>query len=214
MVAATAYGFALDVKAPVAASVKQEMESPIIVLSLPEGESLITSGKPKPRAAVAKTQAQTQNTPDPVTAQKLAITKVSYKLNRAGYTNVQIAAILGNLQQESGLSPTAVNPKSGAYGLMQWLGPRKRALRSFTTDYWKRHPHLDTHDWHAQLEVQSEFIVHEARTTYKPQYDQLKTLTNLRHATNYYRRKIEAPGEDEAHDVNRYAAAKMYMADL
>lgn len=208
MVAATTYGFVLNAKASI--QNHKEMESPIIVLSLPEAEAVITQGTPSPRATVKTAVA----IPDSATARKLVADKVTYKLGRAGYTNVQIAAVLGNLEQESGLSPMAVNPKSGAYGLMQWLGPRKRALSAFTTDYWKRRPGRDTKGWHAQLEVQTEFMVHEAQTTYKYQYSQLRTLTNLKHATHYYRRKIEAPGELEANDSHRYAAAKTYLADL
>lgn len=38
------------------------------------------------------------------------------------------AGIVGMLMSESSLSPDSVNASSGAYGLAQWLGPRKREL--------------------------------------------------------------------------------------
>ena len=38
------------------------------------------------------------------------------------------AGIVGMLMSESSLSPDSVNTSSGAYGLAQWLGPRKREL--------------------------------------------------------------------------------------
>lgn len=46
----------------------------------------------------------------------------------AGYSPLAIAAIMGNIQQESGGNASAVNPTSGAYGLYQYLGDRKRKL--------------------------------------------------------------------------------------
>ena len=45
-----------------------------------------------------------------------------------GLTKDQAAGMLANAYAESGLDPNAVNPKSGAYGLFQWLGSRKDAL--------------------------------------------------------------------------------------
>jgi hypothetical protein len=47
-----------------------------------------------------------------------------------GLNNLQVAAIMGNLQQESGFSPTIVNNSSGAYGIGQWLGGRLTSLKS------------------------------------------------------------------------------------
>ena len=50
-----------------------------------------------------------------------------------GLGPTQAAAIIGNLEQESGqgLNPKAVNSKSGAYGIAQWLGGRLKNLYSF-----------------------------------------------------------------------------------
>jgi TP901 family phage tail tape measure protein len=51
-------------------------------------------------------------------------------LRGKGFTPAQIAGIIGVMQGESGpgLSTTATNPSSGAYGIAQWLGGRKTAL--------------------------------------------------------------------------------------
>jgi soluble lytic murein transglycosylase-like protein len=47
-------------------------------------------------------------------------------LRKAGVTNpFHREAILANMYVESKGDPSAVNPKSGAVGLMQWLGARK-----------------------------------------------------------------------------------------
>lgn len=149
--------------------------------------------------------------PDPMTGRRIAADRVHKRLAQAGFTKVQIAAVIGNLEQESGLDPRAVNPKSGAYGLMQWLGPRKQHLKEFEAAYWRARPGQDPHSWHAKLDAQTAFIVYEANTTYKSRYDQFRTLTNLKHATTYYRKRIEVPGEWEANDKRRYAVAQSYM---
>lgn len=46
---------------------------------------------------------------------------VMSKLMAQGWTAEQAAGITGSLMQESGLDHTARNPKSGAYGIAQWL---------------------------------------------------------------------------------------------
>lgn len=66
--------------------------------------------------------------------QKLSVTNqragyaVNYFMNK-GLSKVAAAGLVGNLMRESaGLDPTAENPYSHAYGLAQWLGPRKAEL--------------------------------------------------------------------------------------
>lgn len=48
-----------------------------------------------------------------------------------GLTKEQAAGIVGNLQAESGVNPTAVN-SIGATGIAQWLGGRKTAMLAFS----------------------------------------------------------------------------------
>lgn len=55
-------------------------------------------------------------------------------LNR-GYAPVQAAAIAGNIVQESGGNPDALNGKEGAHGLLQWRLDRWQGLQ----DYAKAH---------------------------------------------------------------------------
>lgn len=69
----------------------------------------------------------------------------------AGLSEVQVAGILGNLYQESRLDPTASNP-SGAYGLAQWVGPRRTALEKYAQA--RKAP---VSSW----QVQAEFLVYE-----------------------------------------------------
>ncbi len=48
-----------------------------------------------------------------------------------GLSDSATAGIMGNLQQESGLSTTAVNKSSGATGIAQWMGGRLNNLKSY-----------------------------------------------------------------------------------
>lgn len=50
-----------------------------------------------------------------------------------GLTAPQIAGVLGNLQIESGFSPTAFNSGEGAIGIAQWEGGRRTALQQFAS---------------------------------------------------------------------------------
>jgi TP901 family phage tail tape measure protein len=52
-------------------------------------------------------------------------------LKSKGFSDTVAAGIMGNLKMESNLNPSAVNPRSGAYGIAQWLGSRKTALQNF-----------------------------------------------------------------------------------
>ena len=51
-----------------------------------------------------------------------------------GFAREEAAAIVGNLWAESGFNTGAVNPSSGAFGLMQWLGGRKTRLIAFARE--------------------------------------------------------------------------------
>ncbi|WP_342154582.1 phage tail tip lysozyme [Methylorubrum sp. SB2] len=54
--------------------------------------------------------------------------KLTTMLKGLGATDAGVAGFLGNVQRESGFRPGAVNETSGAYGLIQALGPRKAEL--------------------------------------------------------------------------------------
>jgi len=58
-------------------------------------------------------------------------TVLAYLRNTLGLSPAQAAGVAGNLEVESGLSPTAHNDKEGAIGLAQWEGGRRQALDAF-----------------------------------------------------------------------------------
>lgn len=49
-------------------------------------------------------------------------------LKSKGWTDAQARGIVAGAVAEAKLNPNAINPKSGAFGIGQWLGPRKAAL--------------------------------------------------------------------------------------
>ncbi len=145
---------------------------------------------------------------------KAVVQTVNTTMRQHGYTNVQIAALLGNLEQESRLSPFARNPKSGAFGIMQWLGPRARSLKRFELTYFANNLTLDPRTFNGQLQAQVAFMAQESTGSYSYQYAGLKKMTTLRGATTYFRRTVEVPGLDEANDERRVQCARAHLVHI
>ena len=77
-------------------------------------------------------------------------------LNEKGFSELAIAGIMGNIQQESNFETTATNSSSGAYGLFQWLGSRKTGLENYA-----KNNNSDVSDIHTQLD----YFWYELQTT-------------------------------------------------
>lgn len=80
-------------------------------------------------------------------------------INR-GFTKIQAAAIVGNMWAESTFNPTAIG-SGGDFGLMQWLGVRKKALAAYAK---KRKSSM------TNLTVQLDFIKYELLDEYDGTY--------------------------------------------
>jgi hypothetical protein len=111
-----------------------------------------------------------------------------------GYEPHQAAGIAGNLMQESSLNPTAKNPKSGAFGFAQWLGPRKKAFMDFAMKAKK-----DITDPLAQLE----FIDLELNTTERKAKDRLLTSRDATEAAVNFSNHYERAGANEKKNATR-----------
>ena len=96
----------------------------------------------------------------------------------------QAAGIVGNLMGESSLNHTAVNKKSGAYGLAQWLGSRKTAL----FNKYGKNPTFDQ---------QLDFLWDELQTSEKRAFNSLKSAKTLEAATDSFMRTFERPSDKE-----------------
>lgn len=101
-----------------------------------------------------------------------------------GLTNFQAAGIVGNLMQESSLDHNIVNKSSGAYGLAQWLGSRKKAL-------FKKYGNNPTFD------QQLEFIWEELNTTERNAFLHLLTTKSYEDSTRSIMDKFERPSKKE-----------------
>lgn len=124
------------------------------------------------------------------------ITRLTQELQ---LSRAQAAGVVGNLFQESGLSSTAVNRTSGAFGIAQWLGSRKKELKQFA----KSRGELIT-DFNTQVD----FLIHELNSSEKRALTALRGTNDVSSATTTFRKAFERPGEAEANDTRRVSAAK------
>lgn len=84
--------------------------------------------------------------------------KIWIYLTEHGFTDIQAAGIMGNIQCESDFNPRATD---GGHGLFQWLGGRRANLYSFASDPW-------------DIDDQLAFMIHELNTSESTAYQKLK----------------------------------------
>lgn len=108
---------------------------------------------------------------------------IQYFMNK-GLTENQARGIYGNLMQESGGNPDITNSRSGAYGLAQWLGSRKRRL-------------TDTYGSNPSEREQLDFIWHELNTTERKALDGLLDTETVTDATRAFATLFERAGKNE-----------------
>lgn len=85
---------------------------------------------------------------------------IARQLMSRGFTDIEAAAIVGNMWAESTFNPAAKN-SIGAFGLLQWLGARKKELIKFAKSK-RANP--------ANLSTQLDFIKYELKDAYKGEY--------------------------------------------
>lgn len=103
-----------------------------------------------------------------------------------GLSDIHAAGIVGALCGESGkqLNPNAKNPVSGAYGIAQWLGPRRKALFS-------------KYGNNPTFNQQLEFILEELNGPEKRALDDLLSTTSIADATRSFTSMFERPSKKE-----------------
>lgn len=105
-----------------------------------------------------------------------------------GFSDEGTAGILGNLQLESNLDPTNVNASSGAYGIAQWLGGRKKNLESYAKS---------SGGSKDSLETQLEFLMkelNEGRDVPKSLKGKLQSSKSVTGAANLFEKEFERSG--------------------
>lgn len=116
-------------------------------------------------------------------------------LKGKGYNDIQTHAIIGNLQQENGRFDTSfANSSSGALGIAQWLGSRKKNLMKYGN-----HNDIDTqlNFLHSEIQGSSEWTKNVGG---KNAFFNAKDIPT---AVKIFRKDFERPGEHEANDNKR-----------
>lgn len=126
-------------------------------------------------------------------------------LSGAGFAPHQAAGIVGNLFQESSMNPNAVNPKSGAYGMAQYLGPRKKQLIQFA-----KANGASPSDPRTQLD----FMVSELNGSESRARDHLLATKTPEEAAQAFRIHYERPGKAEANDPRRINKARQVFENM
>ena len=112
-------------------------------------------------------------------------------LKAAGYSDIQVAGIIGNLYQESGLNPARVESNGEGIGLVQWSFGRKQSLINYASSKGK--------DW-TDLESQLEFLVSEldSKQFYQPYKDTFMNPYSVNEATEAFCFGFERPNKEKA----------------
>lgn len=112
-------------------------------------------------------------------------------LKAAGYSDIQVAGIIGNLYQESGLNPARVESNGEGIGLVQWSFGRKQSLINYASSKGV--------DW-SDLETQLEFLVDEldSKQFYQPYKDSFMNPYSVSEATEAFCFGFERPNKAKA----------------
>lgn len=124
------------------------------------------------------------------------------RLKSAGFSDAQAAGIIGSLMQEdTGLNPAAVNSKSGAAGIGQWLGSRAKQFQSMFGHSVAQ----------GTFGEQVDFMLQELKTTERTADQRIRMAQTPAQAAEIHAREYERPGSAEANIARRQAyAASVY----
>jgi hypothetical protein len=95
--------------------------------------------------------------------------------------------VIDVLRAESGLDPTALNPKEGAYGIAQWTEGRKANLYAYAQ---QQHEPVDS------LRLQLKFLLHELETVEKGTLLRLQLTHTVNEAIDVWVTGFEHPEND------------------
>lgn len=117
-------------------------------------------------------------------------------LRDAGYSEIQTAAIIGNLYQESGLNPTRIESNGEGIGLVQWSFGRKQNLKNYAKSKGT--------EW-TDLTTQLEFLVKELESSqfYSGYKDTFDNPYSINEAAEAFCWGFERPNKQYANVANR-----------
>ena len=119
------------------------------------------------------------------------------------FTPEQVSGIVGNLMQESNMNPSIVNKSSGAFGLAQWLGPRKKKL-------------FQKYGTNPSFEQQLDFIWDELNTSEISAFKHLLNTKTSDEAADSIMNMFERPSKKERNESEgkRRNNAKSILAEI
>lgn len=117
-------------------------------------------------------------------------------------SEVQAAAILGNLAQETGNFTLLQQINGNAFGYSQWLGPRKRAFLAYARKNGGKH----------SLEANYGFLLHEIETQYPEMMGRIRSADTLEEASRIFMREFLRPSKKHANLTGRLRYAEAYLS--
>lgn len=121
-----------------------------------------------------------------------------------GLKEFQAAAIVGNLQQESGVNPNSVQPGGPGRGIAQWSTGARWNHTSGDNVFWYANKEGEPA---SSLKLQLSFIWYELETFDQYGLSALQDSTNINTATLAFMRDFEACGACNATHRESYAKA-------
>jgi len=115
---------------------------------------------------------------------------------------VQAAAILGNLAQETGNFTHLQQVGGPSYGYSQWLGSRKRAFFTFAK----------TSGGRRSFEANYGFLLHEITTEYGPMTIRMRATNTVDEVAHVFMREFLRPSKSHANLPARVRYAERYLA--
>ncbi len=123
-------------------------------------------------------------------------------LHSKGMDDVPIAAILGNMEQESRIDPSCVN-SLGAHGLCQWLEGRWTRLESYASSQGKA--------WD-DINLQLDYFYTQDEYPGASWRAEFEAMTDVDEATKLFMRRYERPGDSTLKIRQQYA--REYLAKI
>lgn len=128
--------------------------------------------------------------------------EIAAKLIASGWTPEQAAGIAGSFMQESQGKADARNPVSGAYGLGQWLGSRRKDFEQWSGKALEG----------SSLDDQIGFFNYETSHKEKRAGDRIRAARTASEAADAHAKYYERPGANEINLARREAYANMIAA--
>lgn len=133
-----------------------------------------------------------------------------------GWSKEATAAIMGNMEQESGVNPTAIqrNGKGPAAGIVQWENYNTRQGRFANMEAFAKSQGKEWTDLGSQLAFMTQEM-HDTTNGYYPKLggmsaDELMQSTDINAAVMAFRRGFERCKDEHANDSRRLNAAQSY----